>query len=109
VDGCVCLRNSPRPRESDPHLSGFPSVNVGLAPLAWQWRLEGEDVNKHLSIGSSEFLVFHCSSVYLLLSLLGTALARQILSPLPFLSPTLPQVPSTPSLPSSSQSSALSP
>uniref|UniRef100_A0A7S0MI74 Uncharacterized protein n=1 Tax=Cryptomonas curvata TaxID=233186 RepID=A0A7S0MI74_9CRYP len=52
VDGCVCLRNSPRPCESRSHLSGFPSVNVGLAPPVWQWRLGGEDVNKHLSIGS---------------------------------------------------------
>jgi hypothetical protein len=51
VDGCVCW-NSPRPCESRSHLSGFPSVNVGLAPPAWQWRLGGEDVTKHLSIGS---------------------------------------------------------
>jgi hypothetical protein len=42
VDGCVCLRNSPRPCESRSHLSGFPSVN-GLAPPAWQWRLGGEE------------------------------------------------------------------
>ena len=55
VDGCVCLRNSPRPCESRSHLSGFPSVNVGLAPPAWQWRLGGEDVNKHLSIGFVPF------------------------------------------------------
>jgi hypothetical protein len=43
VDGCVCLRNSPRPCESRSHLSGFPSVNVGLVPPAWQWHLGGEE------------------------------------------------------------------
>jgi hypothetical protein len=43
-----------------------------------------------LSFASSEFLVFHCSNFYLLLSLLRTAMALQIFSPLPFLSPTLP-------------------
>ena len=53
VDGRVCLRNSPRPCDSRSHLSGPPSVNVGLAPPAWQWSLGGEVVkNKHLSIGS---------------------------------------------------------
>ncbi len=39
---------------------------------------------------AQEFLVFHCRSLFLLLSLLGTALARQILSLLPLLSPKLP-------------------
>jgi hypothetical protein len=39
------LKEKPRPCESRSHLSGLPSVNVGLAPPAWQWRLGGEDVN----------------------------------------------------------------
>jgi hypothetical protein len=42
VDGRVCLRNGPRPGDSRSHLSGSPSVNVGLAPPAWQWSLGGE-------------------------------------------------------------------
>ena len=44
VDGRVCLRNSPRPCESRSHLSGSPSVNVGLVPPVWQWHLGGEVV-----------------------------------------------------------------
>ncbi len=89
VDGRVCLRNSPRPGESRSHLSGSPSATVGLVPPAWQWHLGGEVVNKHLSIGSLEFLVFLCLRLPLVQSWLGTALARQIPSRLLFLSPML--------------------
>ena len=60
VDGRVCLRNSPRPCESRSHLSGFPSVNVGLAPPAWQWRLGGEEclINTSPS-GTHDFHGYH--------------------------------------------------
>jgi hypothetical protein len=51
--GLVCLRERLGPCESRPQISGFLSVNMGLAPLAWQWRLVvvvvGDD--KHLSVG----------------------------------------------------------
>ena len=49
--------------------------------------------NKHLSIGSLAFLVFLCLRLSLVQSWLGTALDRQIPSPLLSLSPMLPPSP----------------